>query len=67
MPVVAFDLAPPAGGYFGLSTAFQALSPDGTMLVFVGEVNGSVSLWKRRLDSVDLEPIPDSEEGGFPF
>ena len=67
MRLVTFDLAPPAGGYFGRSTAFQALSPDGTTLVFVADVEGTGSLWKRRLDSTELERIPDTEDGSFPF
>ena len=35
MLLVTFDVQPPAGGTFSRSNAFQALSPDGTRLVWV--------------------------------
>jgi serine/threonine protein kinase/Tol biopolymer transport system component len=48
--------------------SFLAVSPDGTRLVFsAGALGAQPSLWMRRLDGSQSEPIPGTEEAAFPF
>ena len=66
-PLVTFDVAPPAGATFSGSNAFQAMSPDGSQLVAVVTHGSTSSLWLRRLDSVEAQIIPETEDATFPF
>ncbi|MGI8785112.1 MAG: protein kinase domain-containing protein [Acidobacteriota bacterium] len=43
------------------------LSHDGTLLVYVGFVNKKTQLFKRRLDSYEVEPIPGTEGANYAF
>jgi serine/threonine protein kinase/tetratricopeptide (TPR) repeat protein/WD40 repeat protein len=52
---------------FGGVRPFLALSPDGTLLVYVAETGDSIHLYRRRLDSYTVEPIPGTEGGYDPF
>jgi eukaryotic-like serine/threonine-protein kinase len=70
---VAFPIYPPAGGSFtptesSVQAPQLALSPDGSVLAFVGAGPDGVSqIWIRRLDSVTAKPIPDTNDGAYPF
>ena len=45
-----------------------ALSPDGTRIVFPAlDANGKTELWMRRMDALDPQPLPGTEDGAFPF
>jgi serine/threonine protein kinase len=44
-----------------------ALSPDGTMLAFVGRTNGVANLWIRRLDAHQARMLPGTEHAYEPF
>jgi eukaryotic-like serine/threonine-protein kinase len=61
-PVVRFALTPPADVTFAPAGApvapFPAVSPDGTLLVFVGNRRGEPAmLWLQRFDSLDARPL----------
>ena len=43
-----------------------AISPDGRYLVFE-TVNGKPQLWLRPMNAPEAQPIPFTENGGFPF
>ena len=62
--VVRFNLDPPAEAEYSFSFA---LSPDGSKLVFAATSEGKQQLWLRQLDSLQAQPLPGTEEGGFPF
>jgi eukaryotic-like serine/threonine-protein kinase len=64
------DLAPPPNTSFrvaGNADGGFALSPDGTMLAFVGRTNGVANLWVRRLDSHDARMLPGTDRAYYPF
>jgi len=44
-----------------------AISPDGGTLVYVGMVGNTPRLFQRRLDSLQIHPIPDTEDASGPF
>ncbi len=44
-----------------------ALSPDGTVLVFVGESGGTRRLYQRALRDAESRPIPGTEDAASPF
>ena len=44
-----------------------AISPDGTMLAFVGRTQGKAQLWVRRLNEAQSRVVPDSENAFAPF
>jgi Tol biopolymer transport system component len=44
-----------------------AISPDGTMLAFVGRTDGKAQLWLRRLDSGNSVVLPETEGAYMPF
>jgi len=62
---------PASTGRFGLrfsedmsftkSGVFPALSPDGRHIVFSAVVKGIRKLWKRDLDALEAQPIPETE------
>jgi serine/threonine-protein kinase len=50
----------------GASSSF-ALSPDGSRLAFVGQIDQRTNLYLRGLDSYVASPVPASEEARDPF
>jgi Tol biopolymer transport system component/predicted Ser/Thr protein kinase len=64
------SIEPPAGTSFRVAQNADggfALSPDGTMLVFVGYTQGEARLWVRRLNARESRPLPGTERAYFPF
>ena len=47
--------------------AHLTLSPDGSVLAFQGEKNGSLQLYIRRLDQLQALPLPGTVGGSTPF
>jgi Tol biopolymer transport system component len=49
--------------------AINAISPDGTRLLFFGSsAGGRIQLWMRRLDSLEARPLEGTDGAtGFPF
>jgi eukaryotic-like serine/threonine-protein kinase len=74
---VRFTIDPPEGATFGTNVALRgagpaapqfALSPDGRRLAYVMyAADGKARLWVRRLDALDGQPLPGTEEAAFPF
>lgn len=62
-----FTIAPPPGSTFDWQSKAIALSPDGTMLVFVATTEGKRQLWIRALASVDATVLPGTDDALFPF
>jgi len=63
-------LLPPENGEFDFSNpnALPAISPDGSRIVFGAKTkDGKQQLWLRRLDSPNAQPLPGTEDAGFPF
>jgi Tol biopolymer transport system component len=67
LPVVRFSVSPPKGAFFAATTPRIALSPDGTQLAFAATTNGVAQLWVRRLDSLEIRPLPGTEGAEIPF
>jgi hypothetical protein len=44
-----------------------ALDPDGAVLVYSGLQGGEVRLFARRLDDLEVRPVPGTESAWFPF
>jgi eukaryotic-like serine/threonine-protein kinase len=44
-----------------------AISPDGRYVAVAARVNGKQQLWLRPLDAVQAQPMPGTDEAGFPF
>ena len=63
------SVLPPEGATFVNDANFggSALSPDGRMIVFGGDINGKRSLYVRNLDSMEARLIPNTEGAGKPF
>jgi serine/threonine protein kinase len=57
------EIVPPAGFW----SNSVALSPDGKQLAFVAPVNGTPSLWLRRLDQETAQPVSGTKDAYFPF
>jgi len=55
----------PAGGDADASVV--AISPDGQLLVFVGQVGNTWQLFKRSVDQFEATPIPGTEGADVPF
>ena len=66
-PLVRLDVVAPAGMAMNFFQTMPALSPDGQTLVFSALVEGRLSLWLRRLDSLELRELPDTNGGGGVF
>jgi serine/threonine protein kinase len=59
--VTRFYISPPEGTTF--STASDFVSPDGRRVIFVAtNKQGKRQLWTRSLDSLDAQPLPETEE-----
>jgi serine/threonine protein kinase len=54
-------------GPLGIGRTAVALSPDGSLLVYVAERNGKAQLYLRALDQFDARPIPGTEGAYSPF
>jgi Tol biopolymer transport system component/predicted Ser/Thr protein kinase len=44
-----------------------AISPDGHYLAMAAEVNGKSQLWLRALDSLRVQPLPNTDDAKSPF
>jgi Tol biopolymer transport system component len=44
-----------------------AISPDGKLVAMAAEVNGKRQLWLRALDSLQVRPVPGTDEAAYPF
>src|SRR5215469_16234736 len=44
-----------------------AISPDGTLIAMAAEVKGKRQLWLRALDSLQVRPVPGTDDAVFPF
>ena len=71
-PTVRFEVLPPPNVALTpapvAAAAQLALSPDGRRLVFVGAAPREASrLWIRPLDSLQAQPVADTEGASFPF
>ena len=69
---VRFTVAPPDSVVFSGGNGFapgQAVSPDGRLIVFMGQrvPGGSQLLWIRDLDVLVARPLLGTEGGFFPF
>ena len=63
-PRLMFTIPPPPNAFF----RGMAISPDGTRVVFtVGDRTGKRTLWVRRLESLELEPLAGTEGAERPF
>jgi len=64
-----FDVEMPAGMRISGSPNPLAFSPDGSTIVqgLSPLLGGERTLWVRRLDQTDLEPLRDTETATFPF
>ncbi len=51
----------------GTVAPMLALSPDGTVLVYVGRAEGGRQLYARPMDRFEATPIPGTEGAGGPF
>ena len=71
-PVAALNasLLPPPGTSFRFARNGEggfALSPDGTMLAFVGRTEGKAQLWVRSLGESESRLLPGSDGAFYPF
>jgi hypothetical protein len=60
-------LAPARALPFGINTTSLALSPDGTLLVYVAQVGTTTQLYRRSMDNPVAQPMPDTEGAYIPF
>jgi serine/threonine protein kinase/Tol biopolymer transport system component len=70
MTIALPDDEPLAGARFGVSGVGRntiALSPDGQLLVYVGERSGQSQLYRRPLDEFEVRPVPGTEGATDPF
>ena len=71
-PPMRFTVTLPEGIRFAVGEDFwrsSTISPDGNRIVFTGldEATGTVRLFVRPIDSVDVTPLPGSEDGNSAF
>ena len=62
-----WPLAPVGLAPAGVGRPALAISPDGLQLAYAGEHDGETQLYKRRLDSMKVEPIPGTSGAYNPF
>src|SRR5688572_2187929 len=64
-PVTRFGVLPPGDGAFSGNPPRFAISPDGQSLVFSAtpEPGKPDQFWLRRLDSMEITPVPGTESG----
>jgi Tol biopolymer transport system component len=65
LPVTRFGVLPPGDGVFTGNPPRFAISPDGQSLVFAAtlEPGKPEQFWLRRLDSMEVTPVPGTEGG----
>ena len=63
-PPIAFDAR---AADVGFDSPLLDISPDGSVIVYVGEDNGESRLYARRLDEFDVHPVPGTEGAIHPF
>jgi len=61
--VLRLSILPPEGASF---ESF-AVSPDGRKLAFTADLNGTMMLWVRALDSVEAKPVAGTDNAAWPF
>ena len=67
-PIARVEIASPDGVRFANNPLpILALSPQGNVLVYVGERSGVAQLFVRQLDSFETRPIPGTENAFAPF
>jgi serine/threonine-protein kinase len=67
--VFRLDISPPEEGRFvglGNTVGGRALSPDGTIVVFVAAINGKTGLWVRALDDRTACLLPGTDGAADP-
>jgi Tol biopolymer transport system component len=67
-PLVTFTIPPPAGTTLAdVPSTMLAISPNGERIVFAAESNGQRSLWMRRLEAANADPVPGTQNASEPF
>jgi len=68
-PVVRFTLELPVGAAPATSAVAStvAISPDGSTIVYAGEGDPETQLYRRAIDRVEVEAIPNTAGGDTPF
>jgi Tol biopolymer transport system component len=67
-PAVHLSFATPSGSELGTpgDGLDAAISPDEGEIVFVATTRGIAQLWRRRVDSGDVQPLTGTEGGRYP-
>ena len=70
--ITRFHIAPPEGGAFTAGNrpgvAVASVSPDGRTIAFVGQdAAGKRLIYLRQVDSLVAQPLPGTENPGYPF
>lgn len=68
--VIRFQIQPPSEGRFVAAGVFGgglAVSPDGRMVAFIANVNGTIGVWVRPLDGADARLLPGTNGATAPF
>jgi serine/threonine-protein kinase len=60
-------LAPIGSAPLGIGRPALAISPDGSKIVYVAEIDGTTQLHLRSLDKFEVIPIPGTEGAYYPF
>jgi serine/threonine-protein kinase len=67
-PEITITTIPPPPGHEFVGLASLALAPDGSRLAFAAtSSDGSQQLWLRELDELNAVPLPNTEDGNWPF
>jgi eukaryotic-like serine/threonine-protein kinase len=62
------SVLPPEGAIIDDDQTHAAISPDGSMLVFVAtDSSGTSQLWLRELSSAEPRPLPNTQDAILPF
>ncbi|MEP7028365.1 MAG: protein kinase [Candidatus Eisenbacteria bacterium] len=64
---VRFEIPEAPGMAINLDGANQAISPDGTRIVFVAGDSLKSRLWVRTLETLSARPLDGTEDGTLPF
>ncbi len=60
-------LAPIGTAPLGIGRPALAISPDGSKIVYVAEIDGTTQLHLRALEQFEVMPIPGTEDAYYPF
>jgi serine/threonine protein kinase/Tol biopolymer transport system component len=66
-PALRTTIALPAGQRLDMEGQALALSPDGTLLAYVGQRGGGTQLFVRPMDQFAVRPLPGTEGARYPF